>query len=88
MLQGMNPREGADVSSANVSRMYRNPTDPQDAVDDEIRHIRDLVFVRNLLAKRGATYAELRDCDTVIDGVRRQLAHSAKRASARYATAA
>lgn len=87
MLPGIN-HEGADVTSANVSRMHRKLSDPQDAVDDEIRHIRDLVFVRNLLAKRGATYAELKDCDTVIDGVRRQLAASAKRASARYATAA
>jgi len=76
------------VSSANVTRMNWKISDPQDAVDDDIRHIRDLVFVRNLLAKRGATYAELRDCDTVIDGVRRQLADSAKRASARFATAA
>jgi len=75
------------VSSANVTRMYRKLSDPQDAVDDEIRHIRDLVFVRNLLASRGATYAELRDCDAVIDGVRQQLADCAKRA-ARYATAA
>ena len=76
------------MSSANVTRMNRKLSDPQDAVDDDIRHIRDLVFVRDLLAKRGATYAELRDCDAVIDGVRRQLAKSAKRASARYATAA
>ncbi len=76
------------MSSANVTRMYRKLSDPQGEVDDEIRHIRDLVFVRSLLARRGATYAELRDCDAVIDGVRRQLADSAKRASARYATAA
>lgn len=76
------------MSSANVTRMYRKLSDPQGEVDDEIRHIRDLVFVRNLLARRGATYAELRDCDAVIDGVRRRLADSAKRASARYATAA
>jgi hypothetical protein len=68
--------------------MYRKLSDPQGQVDDEIGHIRDLVFVRDLLARRGATYAELRDCDAVIDGVRRQLADSAKRASARYATAA
>lgn len=76
------------MSSANVTRMYRKLSDPQNEVDDDIRHIRDLVFVRNLLARRGATYAELRNCDAVIDGVRRQLADSAKRASAGYATAA
>jgi hypothetical protein len=76
------------VSSANVTRMYRKLSDPQNEVDDDIRHIRDLVFVRNLLARRGATYAELRNCDAVIDGVRRQLADAAKRASAGYATAA
>ena len=76
------------MSSANVTRMYRKLSDPQGEVDDDIRHIRDLVFVRNLLARRGATDAELRNCYAVIDGVRRQLADAAKRASAGYATAA
>ena len=75
------------MRSANVTRMHRKLSDPQSEVDDEIRHIRDLVFVRNLLAERGATYAELRDYDTVIDGVRSQLADSAKRAAG-FATAA
>ncbi len=73
------------MSSANVSRMYRKLSDPQAEVDDEIRHIRDLVFVRNLLAARGAGGEELRECDAVIDGLRRQLADSAKRASAQLA---
>lgn len=62
------------MSSANVSRMPRKLSDPQAEVDDEIRHTRDLVFVRNLLAARGAGHAELRECDAVIDGLRRQLA--------------
>jgi hypothetical protein len=87
MLPGMNPREGGDVTSANVSRMYRKLSDPQVEVDEEIRHIRDLVFIRNLLAGRGASSAELRDCDAVIDDVRSQLADSAKRAAG-FATAA
>lgn len=76
------------MRSANVTRMYRKLSDPQTEVDDDIRHIRDLVFVRDLLARRGATYAELRNCDAVIDGARRRLADSAKRASSGYATAA
>jgi len=75
------------VSTANVTAMSRKLSD-QEAVDDGIRHIQDLVFVRDLLAVRGASRAELRDCDEVIDGVRRRLAESAKRASARFATAA
>lgn len=75
------------MSRANVTGMKRKLSD-QEAVDDEIRHIQDLVFVRGLLAARGASHAELRDCDEVIDGARRQLAASAKRASSRFATAA
>lgn len=75
------------MSTANVTGMNRKQSD-QEAVDDGIRHIQDLVFVRDLLAARGASHTELRDCDAVIDGVRRQLAASAKRASARFATAA
>jgi hypothetical protein len=60
---------------------------PQAEVDEEIRHIRDLVFIRTLLSSRGATRAELRECDAAIDAARSQLAETAKRAAA-YATAA
>lgn len=70
------------MSSANAVPMFRKLSDPQAAVDDEIRHIRDLVFVRNLLQERGASSAELRECDEVLDELRRRLAESAKRASA------
>jgi len=69
------------MSSANVNPMFRKLSDPQVQVDDDIRHIRDLVFVRNLLAARGADEAELHECDVAIDGVRRQLATAAKRAA-------
>jgi hypothetical protein len=55
---------------------------------DELRHIRDLVFIRDLLRERGETSAELREYDAVINEARAQLADSAKRASARYASAA
>ena len=38
-------------------------------VGDDLRHIQDLVFVRDLLAAHGATPAELKEYDAVIDGV-------------------
>jgi len=75
------------MSTTNPNRIYRWAADPQGEVDEEIRHIGDLIFVRDLLAARGATPAELREHDAVIDRARRQLA-PAKRASARLATAA
>jgi len=76
------------MSTTSPSRMYRKAADTQDEVDEEIRHIGDLIFIRNLLAARGATPAELRKSDAVIDRARRHLAEAAKRASARYVTAA
>jgi hypothetical protein len=60
----------------------------QDEVQDELRHIRDLIFIRDLLGERGEPSIELRKCDAVINEARAQLAESAKRSSARYATAA
>lgn len=57
--------------------MYRKLGDPQREVDKEIGHIRGLVLIRNMLAERGATDAELRECDAVIAGCRRQLADRA-----------
>ena len=76
------------MTSTNVAPMKRKYANPQDEVDDELRHIKDLVFVRNLLAERGAAGPELLEYDAVIDSVRRKLANSAKRASRRFATAA
>src|SRR2546426_919798 len=76
------------MSSANWSLTFPNAPDAQHEVDEELHHIRDLVFVRELLSAGGATAEELKECDAVIDGVRGQLAESTKRASARYATAA
>lgn len=57
-------------------------------LEDELRHIRDLVFVRHLLCERGATEAELRDCDATIEQAHALLAEAAKRASVPYAAAA
>jgi len=75
------------MSTANVTPMYRKLSDPQVEVDAEIRHVRDLVFLRALLAGRGATEDELRQYDAAIAERRSQLARSVKRA-ARYAAAA
>lgn len=72
------------MSSATLSRAAAERSD----LEDELRHIRDLVFLRDLLRERGATAGELRAYDAVIDEARAQLAQSAKHASARYATAA
>lgn len=71
----------------NVTPMYRKLTDPQREVDAEIRHVRDLVFLRGVLAERGATSEELRQYDAAIAERRTELARSVKRAAG-YATAA
>jgi hypothetical protein len=76
------------MSNASVRRSCPSDAARGDEVAETIRHIKDLVFVRDLLAARGATAAELRRYDLVIDRVRGQLAASAKDASARYAAAA
>ncbi len=73
------------MSTATVSSVV---PDAQRELQDELRHVRDLVFVRDLLAGAGATPAELRACDATIEEARTRLAESARRASARYAAAA
>jgi hypothetical protein len=67
--------------------MNRKPWDPQRDVDAQILHIRCLVLIRSLLADRGATPAELAECDDVIAAGRQKLAELAFRAGA-YASAA
>ena len=54
----------------------------------ELGHIRDLVFVRDLLRERGAPAAELHECDAVVAAARARLATSAKESSAPHAAAA
>lgn len=56
-----------------------------DSVDDELRHIRDLVFVRDLLSERGSSEAELAVCDAEIARQRRRLAAHARRSAERLA---
>lgn len=75
------------MNGASFATVYRKASDPQWKVDEEIRHIRDLVFVRSPLAARGPA-AELGTYDAVIDEARVRLAESARFASAPYATAA
>ena len=74
--------------STTVPRAVSGHSEPEKELQAELGHIRDLVFVRDLLTERGATAAERRKYDAVIDQARRQLAESAKRASAAYAAAA
>ena len=77
------------MSIATLPRMVSRQSNLlQDELRVELRHIRDLVFIRDLLRERGETWSELREWDVVINEARAQLAESAKRASACYATAA
>jgi CHAD domain-containing protein len=77
------------MSTAALPRIVSVQSDLLDGeLHDELGHIRDLVFIRDLLRQRGETSAELREYDAVINEARAQLAESAKRASARYADAA
>jgi hypothetical protein len=75
------------MSRARLTRLHRDSSSPRAELDDEIRHVRDLVLIRTLLSIRGAPAAELVECDAVIDTARGRLAEVAKRA-APYATAA
>jgi hypothetical protein len=52
------------------------------SVEDELRHIRDLVVVRDALRVRGATPADLQECDATIRDARRRLAELAQRSLA------
>lgn len=76
------------MSIATVPGAVSGHSNPQRELQVELRHIRDLVFIRDLLRERGAGPTELREYDSVIDEARGQLAESAKRASAVYAAAA
>ena len=67
--------------------MHRKLGDPQRHVDEEIRHVRGLVLIRQLLAERGAPSHELRECDAVIEACRTRLADLAVRAGS-FASAA
>jgi len=76
------------MSSANVTLLMKKVYDPHAEVASDLSHIQDLVYVRDLLAARGATPAELTEYDATIDSVRRRLAEDAKRDANRYPTAA
>jgi hypothetical protein len=76
------------MSGSKAAPAVRKLSHLQDEIDAELRHVRDLVYVRELLAARGAAAEELRECDAVIDGLRQRLAESAQRASAELASAA
>jgi hypothetical protein len=55
------------------------------AVEREIRHIHDLLFLRDLLADRGVARDELRRYDAAIAVAREHLAQVARAASAELA---
>ena len=66
----------------------RPHTDPATELEDEVRHVRNLVTLRDLLARRGATPAELQECAAAIGEARTRLAETARLVSTRYAEAA
>jgi hypothetical protein len=51
------------MSVATVPRIVSGQSDVQGELQAELRHIRDLVLVRNMLRERGATSTELREYD-------------------------
>ena len=51
------------------------------AVEREIRHVHDLLFLRDLLADRGVAPEELRRYDAAIVVARRRLAEAARLAA-------
>jgi hypothetical protein len=63
---------------ASNEKEQKMPTTTQAEMEDMLRRIRDLIFVRELLAERGATQAELVEYDAVIDTARQELADSVK----------
>ncbi|HXH97927.1 MAG TPA: hypothetical protein VNH40_12025 [Gaiellaceae bacterium] len=72
------------MSTATVHPIAFDTSDLQ----GEVRHIRDLVFVRRLLDERGATAVELAECDATIRDARMRLAESSRLLAERYASAA
>lgn len=57
-------------------------------VADEIQHVRDLVALRDLLARRGATAAEVDSYEQTIRVARTRLACAVQRASTAHPAAA
>jgi hypothetical protein len=89
MLPSQSDVKGAEMSIATLPRdVAGGHSDPQKELQVELRHVQDLIFIRDLLRERGAASSELREYASVIDAARTQLAASAKRASAVYAAAA
>ena len=77
------------MSTATLPRIVSGRSDLlRDELQEELRHIRDLVFIRELLRERGETAAELSAYDAVINEAQAQLAELARRDSARYVAAA
>ena len=55
------------MSSATVPGAVSGHSDPQNDLHVELRHIRDLIFIRDLLRERGAASTELGEYDAVVD---------------------
>ena len=55
------------MSSATVPGAVSGHSDPQNDLHVELRHIRDLIFIRDLLREGGAASTELGEYDAVVD---------------------
>ena len=76
------------MSTATLPRIVSGQSDLlHDELQDELRHIRDLVFVRDLLRERGETSTELSEYDAVINKARAQLTTPPPHSASTFATA-
>jgi hypothetical protein len=74
------PIEGADMSITTATRKPSKRRSSSIELDDELGHIRDLVFLRDLFADRGATPDEIVEFDAAIAQARERLAVSVREA--------
>jgi hypothetical protein len=73
------PIEGADMSITATRKTSKRRSSSTE-LDDELGHIRDLVFLRDLFTDRGATPDEIVEFDAAIAQARERLAASVRQA--------
>jgi hypothetical protein len=71
-----------------MSAATANRTVGKAEVDEEIRHVHDLLFLRDVFTRLGATQDELAEYDAAIAAARGRLAEVARAASSPFAAAA
>jgi hypothetical protein len=71
---------GASMTDQSTTTMRHRSAESE--IEREIDHVRDLVTLRDRLAERGATAAELDEYRRTVDVARSRLAEMVRRASA------